>query len=194
MIALARYSHLAKDNPAKDILPSFVMYTCHLFVILSLCQDNQKKWNTLWCDYYHQTIQNKFLFKCYHERRSRPELCSSLWMRTCRSAWVWRTNPFRSCPLPSGCRTAFVSRSWSFRPSVPSQLSTHQTEPGHQPHLRQSWLHGPEDLNTWVGQAFSVGSWPWELKTVQYKQQLQATSATLTLFLVTCALVCVNGW
>lgn len=37
MMASARYSHLAKDNPARDIRPSFVMYTCHLSVILSLC-------------------------------------------------------------------------------------------------------------------------------------------------------------
>lgn len=36
MMASARYSHLANDNPANDILPSFVMYTCQLFVILSL--------------------------------------------------------------------------------------------------------------------------------------------------------------
>lgn len=36
IIASARYSHLANDNPAREILPSFVMYTCHLFVMLSL--------------------------------------------------------------------------------------------------------------------------------------------------------------
>lgn len=37
MMASARYSHLAADNPAKDILPSFVMYTCHLLAMFSLC-------------------------------------------------------------------------------------------------------------------------------------------------------------
>ena len=47
MMASARYSHFAIDNPASDILPSLVMYTCHLFVMLSLCSfhNNKKKHN-----------------------------------------------------------------------------------------------------------------------------------------------------
>lgn len=32
---LARYSYLVKDSLANDILPSMVIYTCHLFIVFS---------------------------------------------------------------------------------------------------------------------------------------------------------------
>jgi hypothetical protein len=42
MMAFERYSHFAKFNPARDILPSFVMNTCHLFVIFSVWPDKKE--------------------------------------------------------------------------------------------------------------------------------------------------------
>jgi hypothetical protein len=37
-MASAKYAHLARLSPASEILPSLVMYTCHLSVMLSLCK------------------------------------------------------------------------------------------------------------------------------------------------------------